>query len=293
MFSLDISNHRRGINIQQLKNEGLLHLYLKATEGMGYVDPSLNDFYNKAVACGVPIGYYHYVTANPDVEGQAEDFYNAVKGRKADLKYAVDIEVELNNPSDVIRRFINKFESLMGKSGICCIYSGGYYARDNIENDIKQNYPLWVAHYGASKPMETGFKTLAGWQYSENEYHGGQPCDSNIFYEPIMLDCSVVANNTTTQNSIGKIAELQRICGVVDDGIWGPVTDAAVRNLPLAGLKYRTPELTKWVQARVGCTVDGIFGIATEDAVKGWQSKHGLVVDGIVGYNTIKSLALA
>ena len=104
----------------------------------------------------------------------------------------------------------------------------------------------------------------------------------------------VISSNTTT-HPIGnsKIAELQRICGVNDDGIWGPVTDNAVRNLPLAGLPYKTPELTKWIQARVGCNVDGVFGPVTADAVKGWQSSHGLVVDGLAGYNTIKSLALA
>ena len=90
-----------------------------------------------------------------------------------------------------------------------------------------------------------------------------------------------------------KVKELQRICGVSDDGIWGPQTDAAVRNLPLAGLPYKTPELTKWIQVRVGETVDGIFGNETFDAVKGWQSSHGLDVDGLAGYNTIKSLALA
>ena len=108
-----------------------------------------------------------------------------------------------------------------------------------------------------------------------------------------------IVNQSTTQHPIGKIAELQNICNqlldanLIVDNIWGPCTDAAVRNLPLAGLPYHTPELTKWVQARVGCNVDGIYGQVTADAVKGWQSSHGLVVDGIAGYNTIKSLALA
>lgn len=35
---------------------------------------------------------------------------------------------------------------------------------------------------------------------------------------------------------------------------------------------------------------DGIFGIQTKKAVKEYQSKNGLVVDGIVGQNTWKSL---
>lgn len=95
-----------------------------------------------------------------------------------------------------------------------------------------------------------------------------------------------------------KIRELQHVCNlyganITEDGIWGVQTDNAVRNLPLAGLPYCTPDLTRWIQLRLGCNPDGIFGQATEAAVKEWQANHGLVVDGIAGYNTIKSLALA
>lgn len=90
-----------------------------------------------------------------------------------------------------------------------------------------------------------------------------------------------------------KIRQLQVICGVTPDSYWGPQTDAAVRRLPLAGLPYRTPELTKWIQSRVGCEPDGIFGNITAESVKSWQRSHGLQVDGLVGYNTLKSLALA
>lgn len=307
-FSLDISNHKKGLNIQQLKDEGLYHLYLKATEGMGYVDPCLEDFYNQAVNAGVPLGYYHFATANPNIEGQAEDFYNAVKGKKADLLYSLDMERDMPTGvsySDFARRFINKFESLMGKTNICNIYASAYYARDNFDQDIKDRIPLWVAQYGtgAGNYIGTGFKNICGHQYSKNESHGGQPCDSNIFYPSIMLDSAIEGNsdpidNSTTQQPIGgKISELQDLCNRIlgtdlsVDNIWGPQTDNAVRNLPLAGLPYRTPELTTWIQLRLGCSVDGIFGNETYKAVCKWQREHGLKEDGIAGYYTIKSLA--
>jgi hypothetical protein len=46
------------------------------------------------------------------------------------------------------------------------------------------------------------------------------------------------------------------------------------------------------VQRRVGVSADGIFGPATERAVKRWQRRHGLVADGIVGPQTRAAMGL-
>lgn len=48
--------------------------------------------------------------------------------------------------------------------------------------------------------------------------------------------------------------------------------------------------VVKEIQRVLGLTPDGIFGSYTEAAVKQYQSKHGLVVDGIVGPNTYKMM---
>lgn len=49
-------------------------------------------------------------------------------------------------------------------------------------------------------------------------------------------------------------------------------------------------EDVKAVQRALHCYPDGIFGELTEEAVRHWQAKHNLAVDGIVGINTWQSL---
>jgi peptidoglycan hydrolase-like protein with peptidoglycan-binding domain len=49
-------------------------------------------------------------------------------------------------------------------------------------------------------------------------------------------------------------------------------------------------EAVRQVQVALGVTADGKFGVLTEQAVKDFQRKNGLVVDGIVGDKTLSLL---
>ena len=79
------------------------------------------------------------------------------------------------------------------------------------------------------------------------------------------------------------------------DGEWGPECEAVAsvaKCRRLIGV-YKNKNLTKFIQKKLGFTgsnVDGKFGPATRNAVKDFQKKKGLEVDGIVGINTWKAL---
>jgi GH24 family phage-related lysozyme (muramidase) len=129
-------------------------------------------------------------------------------------------------------------------------------------------------------------------------YHSGSPIHDEGLKRRRRAERELFLTGGNPIQENQKVRELQTICceygySIDVDGKWGPQTEAAVRNLPLAGLPYRTPQLTKWIQLRLGCDVDGIYGQDTYNAVIEWQKGHKLKVDGIAGYNTIKSLALA
>lgn len=86
-------------------------------------------------------------------------------------------------------------------------------------------------------------------------------------------------------------------CGLVIDGKFGPLTTEACRRHQL---KYgmKTKYMIQWLQKRlitlgysVGPSkVDGKFGKDTLKAVKDFQTKKKLKVDGYVGPNTYKAL---
>src|SRR5882757_1514209 len=51
-------------------------------------------------------------------------------------------------------------------------------------------------------------------------------------------------------------------------------------------------EPVKILQAKLGVTADGQFGPGTEQALKDYQGKHGLKVDGIAGPDTFAQMGL-
>lgn len=296
MRGIDISVHNGTIDFNRVKEAGIAAVIIKATEGMSYVDPRLEEHYNGVRGKGIKIGFYHFMSEKTDPEGQAVDFLNSIKNKNFDIYPVLDIESNNYGRSksqitDRCVKFLNKFKAISGYD--CIIYTGGYFGRDNLDSRVK-GYKAWIAHYGVSQPMATGFANVVGHQYSESGSVSGVNgnCDLDNFTDGILINGAAAPVASQRSNYSQKVADVQRIAGCNVDGIYGPETDNAIRGL-IAGIDYTTPALTRWIQGILGISVDGIFGPDTKAHVIAWQEAHRLVKDGIAGYNTIKSMALS
>ena len=78
---------------------------------------------------------------------------------------------------------------------------------------------------------------------------------------------------------------------LVEDNILGEKTKAQMKKVlikkPAVGSYKKYPNIIKFIQKKIGATVDGAFGNNSVAKVKEYQKKHGLTIDGIVGYNTL------
>ena len=88
-------------------------VYLKATEGDNYVDPTYKE---RVVECrerSILVGAYHYLTTSSDPKDQFDNFKRTVKKKDISLRPVLDIEENRANLSKVnLRKYIRMFAEL-------------------------------------------------------------------------------------------------------------------------------------------------------------------------------------
>lgn len=134
--------------------------------------------------------------------------------------------------------------------------------------------------------------------------------DNNInVSQPSSTTSTTTATNKTSGDSIIKewqkaaIADGFKFPKYGTDGDWGSECEAVAKEAVIKKRTtkkdgkvvavYKYPNLTKFVQKKVGLTgknIDGMCGDATHKAIVKFQKNNGLIADGCVGFKTWKSI---
>lgn len=200
-------------------------------------------------------------------------------------------------------------------------YWNNYFDVDKIKSSIP-GLKIWYAcWYNSNKtdvvtPLPASIKKNVDiWQYSSKGQVPGISgnVDMNEVYfedevEPVPVNPSTVVPNINIQNfqlAANKDGYSRKAIGedLAADGIDGPKTQA-VRKTIIFKVDYKNGypkvkyagDTVAWLQTRLKemeldpGEIDGLYGAKTEKAVRAFQTKNNLVVDGIAGYNTLTML---
>lgn len=187
---IDISHHQNGIDISQT---GVDCVICKATEGVGYVDPCCDKFYQAAKSCGKKLGVYHF--ARPDLGNSAEQeadwFLKNIQGYIKESMLVLDWERgDLGNVKWV-KTFCDVVYSKTGVKPVVYMSASPMNSYD-WSSVANADYGLWVANYGINdgQPHEEAFNKYplkywsfyALWQYTSTGRVGGYNGNVDLNY---------------------------------------------------------------------------------------------------------------
>jgi len=179
----DVSSHQHpygaSVDWSQVKNSGRNFSFVKATEGVGYVNPYFNADWSAIRANGMVRGSYHYARPDASSTSAAEQarYFVSVAGRMqatGDLALILDFEDSGGlSPSALItwvHSWLDTITALTGRTPI--IYTYPYFWRSAMGNSAGfTRYPLWIADYNGGSAPQTpligGWNSWAFWQYTD------------------------------------------------------------------------------------------------------------------------------
>lgn len=258
---IDVSEWQGTIDWRKVAKDGVQFAVIHAGYGreLSQKDKQFERNYAGAKAAGIQVGAYWYSYANSVERGEQEarTCLKVLEGKTFELPIFFDQEYEksilaLSNKTrtDIVLKFLETVKRAGRKVGL---YSSTNFITTKLQANRLTAYPLWLAEYG-SKLHYTG--KVWAWQYTSKGWVNG--IKGNV-------DCN---HGYFEQVNTANTALLRK----------------GDRGDDVKLLQHRL-NLLDWQ-----LTEDGIWGVQTDSAVRGYQYKAGLTVDGIVGAKTKAAL---
>ena len=270
---IDVSDHQGQVNWPAVAEAGIKFAFTKATEGATFVANTFAENWVAMQAAGIVRGAYHFFRPFRDPEAQARNLLQTAQLGLGDLPAVLDIEVRDGvDPGTIIDRmkdWLDIVEAGTGRKPL--VYtSPGFW--QTLGSPRFSDYPLWIAHHGRNWPtIPRGWTTFAFWQYSSSGELAGITgrVDLDVF--------------NGSPDDLEAFIETGRV------PVGGQVSDDLVHE----GDKGSDVEQIQTFLRAKGFDpgpIDGVFGPRTKVAVIAFQRANNLIVDGIVGPQTLAKL---
>lgn len=287
MKGIDISKYQKDIS----NFNGVDFVIVKATEGVGYVDKSCDNLYQKAKAQGKLLGIFHL--ARPDLgnsaEQEADYFIDNVKGYLNESILALDWEAKaLNYPVSWAKAFLDRVYARTGVKPM--IYMSESPVNDRDWSSVANaDYGLWVAKYSNNKPNCKWWKFYAIWQYGDNgNINGYAPVDVDEFYgdrQAWLKYANASSEPQPVQPATVKKSN-EEIAQEVINGSWGNGDDRK-RRLEESGYNYR--EIQDIVNNKLGTNNEVVYIVKAGDTLSKIASKYGTTYKHLAQVNGISN----
>jgi lysozyme len=298
---IDVSEWQGNIDFGEVARAGIEVVYIRASEGRGYVDPYFRENYEKAKANGLRTGFYHFLTATNVAEAkeEAEFFVSNIKGLEPDCRLAMDFEVfdglSVSAINEISRAFLETVEKLSGKE--CVIYSDAYNARTVFSKELAEDYPIWVADYFVEEPESNDkWKFWVGFQYSDRGIINGIDgnVDRDYFTNGVFLNnvSQIPKDTVTDKNQEFKYIRVNR--GETLSGIaikyntsyqyLARINSIANPNLIYVGQELKVPVLADY---NIHDTSHRLYIVRRGNTLTQIAREYGVTIENIVELNGI------
>jgi lysozyme len=176
IFGLDVTHLSGSIDWAKVVASGYYFVFVKATQGLSFVDPSFKQNWDAAGQFGLIRGAYHFLgTAGGDQE--ASFFLSTLKGitlGPCDVGAALDLEQDMTSTNastariDQALSWLIAVKAALGKAPI--LYAGISYLAQLGDPASFAAYPLWIASYSPTPRLPPSRSSYAFWQFTDGHF---------------------------------------------------------------------------------------------------------------------------
>jgi lysozyme len=169
---IDVSHWQGDIDWPKVAADGVKFVFIKATQGVDFIDDKFAGNVKGAYAAGIKVGAYHYATFGSVAEANAEadHLLNIVSNFNINYPLVLDLEEDRKKVgkkvlTDGAIAFLEKIENA---GYFAMLYSGKSFLENQLDEGRLRPYAFWVARYGKTLGRDAHI-----WQYtSEGKVKG-------------------------------------------------------------------------------------------------------------------------